>query len=304
MPARFAQILCRRIYRVEKGTVSLFSFLPGTEEGTMKPDCRNGTPTIIHIPPSELLFPETDLRESRDPEHIANLAAAMQREGFTGTILARRVAGGVQAIWGWTRCLAALQARLPSVPVQLMERELTSSDILMLQLDEQELRVDFKPLEVAKGYQELMRLNGWTQGELARRRRKSASHVAKVLAISKNACPEVQALVAAGLLPPRAAYHISRLSDIPTQIDLAKKVKEGSLCVEAAEEHVARLLGNGKAKKPKPAKGRTPGGVAYMLPSHDLEAAHAEVLLLAKAIKKAMDLGLPGSSVQSLLKSR
>ncbi|HLN26910.1 MAG TPA: ParB/RepB/Spo0J family partition protein [Gemmataceae bacterium] len=243
---------------------------------------RNGTPNIIHVPPAEVLPPETDLREGRDPEHVGNLAAAMQKEGFTGTVLGRRVPVGVQCIWGWTRCLASIQARLATIPVQLVERELTQSDILMLQLDEQELRVDFTPLEVARGYQELMRLNGWTQAEVATRRRKSRAHVAKVLAISTKLPAEVQAMVAAGELAPRAAYALSHLADIPTVVDLAKKARDLPMAVETVEEKVRGLLGNGRKVKARPLKLKGDGvQMVVSNPTVDAVQSFAERLLAA-----------------------
>jgi ParB-like chromosome segregation protein Spo0J len=127
-----------------------------------------------------------------------------------------------------------------------------------------------------------MRLNDWTQADLARHVRVSPAQVVRVLAISTKLPGEVQAMVAAGELAPRAAYALSRLSDIPTVIDLAKKARDLPMAVESVEEAVKKLLGNGRKAKAKPLKLKLDGvQIVANNPTLDGLQAFAERLLAA-----------------------
>lgn len=258
-------------------------------------------PDIISVHPAALLPPSTDLREARDPEHVARLASAMRAEGFTGTILGRKRGDKLEVVWGETRRQAALQAGLSSIPVQVVERDLTEAESLLLQLEENDIRSDFTALERAHGYQRLMQLNKWSQAELAAAVHTSTAEVSKTLAISKRLPGDLQEMVASGDLCPAIAYQLSRLSDPAQMRELADKAAKGLLKRDSVEVQVTRLLGK-RVKKAKPIKARTGRGVAAMIPDLDYDGVLAELGSLVEAVKKAQRHGLPLASLPSLLK--
>jgi ParB/RepB/Spo0J family partition protein len=155
---------------------------------------------------------------------------------------------------GMTRYLGAMLAGASSLPMLVHPERPDDKAGTFGQLQANAMRRDMEPLELAPVYVELMLLNGWSQADLARAIHVSPAQVAKVLAISKNLCPEVQAMVAAGDVVPRGAYALSKLTDIPKQIELAEKIKQGLLKVDTVEGYVTKLLG-GKQRKGKSAKG-------------------------------------------------
>ena len=159
-----------------------------------------------------------------------------------------------RALTGWTRTLASRRAGKATIPGFVLDRPLHEAEQEMEKLLENEMRHDFTPLELARIYQRLMQLNGWSQAELAKNVHASPPQVAKVLAISTKLCDQVQALVASGDLSPRAAYSLTRLPDHQQQAELARKAVELPMAVESVEEAVNKLLGNGRRVKSKPLK--------------------------------------------------
>jgi hypothetical protein len=108
------------------------------------------------------------------------------------------------------------------------------------------MRQDMTDLEYAAVYQQLMKLNNWSPAELWRQLKVNPATATKRLAISTKLCDQVKTLVAESKLAVRAAYAISRVADIPTQIELADKFIRGVFCVEGIEAEVKRILKGGK----------------------------------------------------------
>lgn len=255
---------------------------------------------LIH--PSRLLPPSNDPRQSRDPEYITRLATDLKARGMRHPIYAIRKGDKLEVLTGETRRLAAQQAGLDAVPVEVLDRPLTPSETMLERLLENELRSDFSPLEKAGIYAELMRLNGWSQAELAKSVHVSPGEVSKVLAVSKRLPADLQEKVASGELCPTIAYQLSRLSDPATMRELAEKAMKGLLKRDSAEAQVSRLLGK-RAKKAKPIKARTGRGIAAVIPDLDYDAVLGELTTLVDAVKKAQKHGLPLSSLPSLLRA-
>ena len=99
-----------------------------------------------------------------------------------------------------------------------------------------------------------MNLNGWNQAQLCAAIGAKPSRVSKVLSVSRLLAPDVQAMVAAGTLSPRAAYAISRVPDVQVQLDLAKKMLDGVYSVDGLEAHILAALLNGGKREKKPNK--------------------------------------------------
>jgi ParB/RepB/Spo0J family partition protein len=254
---------------------------------------------MIH--PSRLIPPSNDPRQFRDPAYIASLAADLRIRGMRHPIYVIRKGDKLEVLTGETRRLAALQAGLEAVPVIVLDRPLTEAEVLIERLLENELRSDFSPLEKARIYIDLMRLNGWSQAELASAVHVSPGEVSRTLAVSKRLPEDLQAKVASGELCPAIAYQLSRLPDPAAMRELADKAAKGLLKRDAAESQVARLLGK-RAKKEKEVKVNL-GGIVIVIRVHDLQKVFALLGTLDGALKKLEKHGLPLSSLPSLLKS-
>lgn len=260
-------------------------------------------PKLFLIDPRLLDPPRDDLRQERSLEDLQRLAADLRERGMMHPIRARPAAGGRhEVLTGESRRQASLMAGMTAVPVIIVEGELSESDLLLDRILENSMRSDTNPMDEARGYQELIRLNGWTQAELAQRLHKSTAEVSKLLTVSRNLLPELQELVEDGKLPITAAAQIARIDDPQQQRDLAKLVVDGVLTRDAVAVRVSRL--NGKKPRPKARtfKGKTPGGVSFILPDMTPEGLVAEIELLLSSIKRMAKLELGYESLAGLMK--
>lgn len=254
--------------------------------------------STLPVPISRLLPPVSDLRSERDSDFLDRLGESLKREGFLHPVRAMQEGDKYRVLTGWSRALAARRAGIEEVPVILVTRPLTEAELLIEQLIENDLRSETSPLDKARAYLRLMELNGISQAELARTLHVSASEVAKTLAIFQKLVPEVHALIGTGdgKLPVRAAYALTKLADPAMIVELAGKCAKGLLKVEALEEHVARLLGNGKPKKARPVKWKA-GGAQAVTPGD--WPADRIVAWFTEMVEKAKR-GLPPSAWPSL----
>src|SRR5262249_2040736 len=109
-----------------------------------------------------------------------------------------------------------------------------------------------QPVEEARAFASLMKLNGWSGKDVARGLRVHPSRVSRALALMR--LPEsVQEQVNSGAIPARVAYEISKLADAPAQQALAEKVAAGGLSLQEAAWVVrprrGRARGPGRATK-------------------------------------------------------
>lgn len=259
---------------------------------------------LVHKQPSWLFPVRNDKRTRTGAEyqlHFANFTADIKANGVLQPLIAVSEGEAARVVDGETRRQAALLAGLDSIPILLFQRELSESELVVAQLQSNAQRKDFTPLELASIYAELIRLNGWTQAELARHIHASAPQVAKVLAISTKLCADVQAMVTAGDLAPRAAYALTRLPE-QQQVELARRAVSVPMAVESVEEAVAKLLGGSKQGSHKPVKFCV-CGVTGTIKGNPLEALKALQGKIAEALKRVERDPALADVLPNLLKS-
>jgi len=148
-------------------------------------------------------------------------------------------------ISGERRWRAAKRAGLAEIECYFHEAELSPSEILEQQLIENCLREDLQPVEEARAFASLMKLNGWTGKDVALALRVHPSRVSRALALLRLPEP-VQKRVNAGEIPARAAYEISKLPDAEAQAALAREAAEGGLSHDEAARAVRQRRGKPK----------------------------------------------------------
>ncbi len=142
----------------------------------------------------------------------------------------------------WRACRAA---GLEFINCHFHEQPLPESEILEQQLIENLLREDLSPMEEARGFSNLMELNGWNGKQVAEALRITPSRVSRALALLK--LPEdVQQQVNDGVIPARTAYELSKVKSETAQADLAAQAVEGTLST-------ARAAGAARKRRGKPA---------------------------------------------------
>ena len=146
-------------------------------------------------------------------------------------------------IAGERRWRAAVRAGLPMLSAVVHEGPIEPAERLALQLVENALREDLRPVEQGKAFRRLMEANGWSGNQLAKELAITQSSVSRTLALLD--LPEaVQARVDAGDLAARAAYELSKLPDAAIQAEVADQVlAEGLPLAQVAEMVKARKAG-------------------------------------------------------------
>jgi ParB family chromosome partitioning protein len=184
-------------------------------------------------------------REDFDPDGLTRLAESLKIRGQLQPIRVRwdEGKGAYVIIMGERRWRAAVQAGLSTMSCVIHEKSVEAGELLALQLVENALREDLRPIEQAKAYRRLLDVNGWTGTQLARELAITQSSITRALALLELPEP-LQAKVDDGELAPRTAYEIGKLADPAEQVTLAEQVAVDKLTGDQIAEVVkARRIG-------------------------------------------------------------
>ena len=146
-------------------------------------------------------------------------------------------------------------AGLTTMSCVIMDGPISSAELLSLQLVENLVREDLKPIEQAKGFRAVMDRNGWSTHDVARELGIDQSSVVRALKLL-DLPAAVQDQVEQGTLSPATAYEVSKLEDPDDQAALAARVVNEGLsrdetirAMRRASERPARGKGRG-ARRP------------------------------------------------------
>src|SRR5262245_50640657 len=176
-------------------------------------------------------------RQEFNEEELARLAESLRIRGQLQPIRVRWDEGrGVYVIIaGERRWRAARMAGLATVSAVVVEGEIPPAELLALQLVENCLRDDLRPVEQARAYRALIDRHGWSIRQLADEL--ALDHTAVSRALSLLELPEpVQAHVEQGDIPAWTAYEIAKVDTLEAQAELAARVvTEGLSRAETVE---------------------------------------------------------------------
>ena len=181
--------------------------------------------------------PLSELRESpTNPRQLfgdlTELAESITAQGILQPLVARRVKGELELVFGHRRFRAAKQAGLKHVPV--IVRDLSDVEVLEAQLTENLARADVHPLELAEGYERLMKAGGLTAEQVAERLGVSRSSVFTTLKL-RDLVPEARkAFLGGRIASENAAVAIARVKGEKTQLAALKAVEEAQKSVGGA----------------------------------------------------------------------
>jgi ParB/RepB/Spo0J family partition protein len=193
--------------------------------------------------------PLSKLRESpTNPRKLfgdlTELADSLRIQGVLQPLVARIVDGELELVFGHRRFRAAKLAGLKTVPV--IVRVMTDVEVLEAQLTENLARADVHPLELAEGYERLMKVGGLTGDQVAERLGISRSSVFTVLKL-RDLVPEARKAFLAGRIASEAsAVAIARVKGEKPQLAALKAVEDaqksagGALPVRAVQKLVQR----------------------------------------------------------------
>ena len=228
---------------------------PGTLPPGMDPSAAQRAPSraqgvtrsknAVEVPTDKIQRDDDQPREDFDSDSLERLAESLRTRGQLQPIRVRwdECRGVYVIVCGERRWRAAKMAGVTSMSCVVHEGPVAPTELLALQLIENALREDLKPVEAAKAYRRLMDTHKWSGHQLARELNIAQSAVSQTLALLD--LPEsVQARVDAGDLAARAAYELSKLPDAAIQAEVADQVlAEGLPLAQVAEVVKARKAG-------------------------------------------------------------
>ena len=186
-------------------------------------------------------------REEFDEEALQRLADSLRTRGQLQPILVRWDEGrGVYVILvGERRWRAAQRAGLAELSCIVVDDELPADERLMIQLVENALREDLRPVEQARAYKALMEARGWSGNQLAKELHIAQSSVVRALALLELPAP-VQAQVEQGALAATVAAELTKLPEPAMQAEVAQAIVDQGL----TRSEVAEVVKAVRARRP------------------------------------------------------
>jgi ParB family chromosome partitioning protein len=219
---------------------------------TLAPDRLNGvvrSKAALEIPVSKIEPDPDQPREEFDDDALSRLADSIRSRGVLQPIRVRWDAGrgAYVIIAGERRWRASRMAGVATLPCVVDDRPVGPGELLAMQMVENCLREDLKPVEQAKAFRALMTLNGWSGNQLARELGVSQPGVVQALALLDLPVP-LQSAVDNGEIPASTAYAITALEDPAAQVKVASRVVSEGLSRAETVEVVRRTSGRGKGR--------------------------------------------------------
>lgn len=198
---------------------------------------RRPAPEFGRIDIDKLRPDPTQPRTHFDQQAIEQLGASLQSAGQLAPIRVRW--SDEESAWlivaGERRWRAARHAGLKTVECYFYRGAIDQSETLRLQLVENLLRENLRPIEEARGFARLMEQQDCTGKQLAAELCVTESKISRSLALLR--LPEdVQEQIEEGRLSPRAAYEITKAASQAEQRRLAKLASSGSLGVQELQK--------------------------------------------------------------------
>jgi ParB family chromosome partitioning protein len=188
-------------------------------------------------------------REEFDEDGLARLAESLKTRGQLQPIRVRWDEGRETYVLlaGERRWRAAQIAGLAELQCVIHEGALTADERLALQLVENALRDDLKPVEQARAYRKLMETRGWTMTELATELGLHQTSIGRALTLLELPCT-VQEQVEQGALAPSTAVEIAKIPDPEGQRVVAGEAIASGL----SRSEVAAVVQAVRARRPAP----------------------------------------------------
>lgn len=220
-----------------------FSGVPARLQGVTKAG------NAAEIPVEKIQADVDQPREEFDGAALDRLAESIKARGQLQPIRVRwdEGRGAYVIIAGERRWRASARAGLKTMTCVIHEGAISPAELLSMQVVENMLREDLKPVEQARAFRSLMDLNGWTVRELARELAVDHSGVVRALALL-DLPAAVQAQVEQGTLPPATAYELSKVSDPEERAELAQRVVAEGMTRSETVDAVRRASGKPKGR--------------------------------------------------------
>ena len=177
------------------------------------------------VPVDRIVADPDQPRREFETEKLAELGISMKRRGQLQPIRVREDKENDRfvIVAGERRWRAAKMMEIPTLDCLVMKRPMTDGERLTLQLVENCVREDLKPIEQAHAFRTLMEREGWTAELVAKELNLSPQTVGRALALLGLPGP-VQELVETGSLPPSTAAELRSIDSPAKQVEVAATI--------------------------------------------------------------------------------
>ena len=242
--------------------------------------------------PLDLIEPDPGQpRKEFDPEGLAKLADSLRKRGQIQPIMVcwDDSQAAYMILIGERRWRAAREAGLDKLACIVRDRPLTKGELRAVQLIENCLREDLKPLEQAHAYRDLMAANDWSARRLAEELDLNHATVLRALALLELP-HDIQQRVARGELAPSAAAELARLDPDEAKV-LAERVAAEKLTRDQVAEAVRARVNPtiDRTARARPLEVRLDDGIKVVI--HGVTDPETAAAALKRAIKKLVATG-------------
>ena len=168
-----------------------------------------------------------------DEEGLEELANSIKEHGIIQPIIVKKSIKGYELVAGERRTRAAKIAGLETIPAII--KEFNDTEMMEIALIENIERENLNPIEEAKAYQNIIKINNITQEELAHKFSKSRSYITNMLGLL-NLPNKTIKLVESKDLSMGHARALSKLEDEEKINELALRIVREDLSVRDTEK--------------------------------------------------------------------
>ena len=194
---------------------------------------------IVNLPMYTIKPNPYQPRKHFDAISLNELSASIKEFGVIQPISVRRVEDGYEIIAGERRFRAAENIGLTEIPAIIMNADNNKSALLALLENLQ--REDLCFFEIAEGYQKLIREQGMTQDDLAKKLGQSQSKIANKLRLLILS-PRVKNIIRDFSLTERHARALLNIPDEESQLMAAQTICRQRLNVQQSEELIRQIM--------------------------------------------------------------
>ncbi len=201
------------------------------EESIVDEGKNNGGITEISL--DEIRSNPYQPRVNFDEKSLEELAESIKEHGIIQPIIVKKSIKGYELVAGERRTRAARLAELKTIPAII--KDFNDLEMMEIALIENIERENLNPIEEAKAYDNILRINSITQEELARKFSKSRSYITNMLGLLQLP-EETIRLVEKKELTMGHARALSKLEDENKINELAFKIVREGLSVRDTEK--------------------------------------------------------------------
>ena len=193
---------------------------------------------IFEIPLTDIMPNRFQPREIFDDEALQELAQSIKTHGVIQPIIVRKIGDKFEIIAGERRYRASQLAGNTTIPALI--RDIDNKEAAKVALLENLQRRDLSPIEEARTYQTILKLDNITQEELAENLGKSQSAIANKLRLL-NLDESVQVALLNGQISERHARSLLNVADKNKQKELVEKIIQNRMTVRQLDEEIKNM---------------------------------------------------------------